>query len=138
MAFLEPNSFRAVTQKKTAFTVDKSHNLHDTQYVLRRYLSWIEGLTTNQNVTGSNPVRRTSLISSGPSGPFFMARCSIYPLKLTRNLHYLIFLHPYSSSFILWTFNLSALLLVTCRLIRVAELFGRVMSVNPPCLSLIF
>ena len=28
--------------------------------VLRRYLSWIEGLTTNQNVTGSNPVRRTS------------------------------------------------------------------------------
>ena len=28
---------------------------------LRRYLSWIEGLTTNQNVTGSNPVRRTSL-----------------------------------------------------------------------------
>lgn len=25
----------------------------------RRYLSWIEGLTTNQNVTGSNPVRRT-------------------------------------------------------------------------------
>ena len=27
---------------------------------LRRYLSWIEGLTTNQNVTGSNPVRRTS------------------------------------------------------------------------------
>ena len=27
---------------------------------MRRYLSWIEGLTTNQNVTGSNPVRRTS------------------------------------------------------------------------------
>ena len=26
---------------------------------MRRYLSWIEGLTTNQNVTGSNPVRRT-------------------------------------------------------------------------------
>ena len=29
-------------------------------FALRRYLSWIEGLTTNQNVTGSNPVRRTS------------------------------------------------------------------------------
>ena len=28
-------------------------------FALRRYLSWIEGLTTNQNVTGSNPVRRT-------------------------------------------------------------------------------
>ena len=27
---------------------------------MRRYLSWIEGLTTNQNVTGSNPVRRTT------------------------------------------------------------------------------
>ena len=27
---------------------------------LRRYLSWIEGLTTNQNVIGSNPIRRTS------------------------------------------------------------------------------
>jgi hypothetical protein len=26
----------------------------------RRYLSWIEGLTTNQNVIGSNPIRRTS------------------------------------------------------------------------------
>ncbi len=28
-------------------------------FCTRRYLSWIEGLTTNQNVTGSNPVRRT-------------------------------------------------------------------------------
>ena len=27
---------------------------------LRRYLSWIEGLTTNQNVVGSNPIRRTN------------------------------------------------------------------------------
>ena len=27
---------------------------------LRRYLSWIEGLTTNQNVIGSNPIRRTN------------------------------------------------------------------------------
>ena len=26
----------------------------------RRYLSWIEGLTTNQNVIGSNPIRRTN------------------------------------------------------------------------------
>ena len=26
---------------------------------MRRYLSWIEGLTTNQNVIGSNPIRRT-------------------------------------------------------------------------------
>ena len=28
-------------------------------YKLRRYLSWIEGLTTNQYVGGSNPSRRT-------------------------------------------------------------------------------
>ena len=27
---------------------------------MRLYLSWIEGLTTNQNVTGSNPVSRTT------------------------------------------------------------------------------
>ena len=41
---------------------------------LRRYLSWIEGLTTNQNVTGSNPVRRTSR-NEDPgrlSGPGFL------------------------------------------------------------------
>ena len=42
---------------------------------LRRYLSWIEGLTTNQNVTGSNPVRRTSRLedpdcSGGPGFSF--------------------------------------------------------------------
>ncbi len=40
----------------------------------RRYLSWIEGLTTNQNVTGSNPVRRTSGRERGPSGPRFLPR----------------------------------------------------------------
>ena len=27
---------------------------------MRRYLSWIEGLTTNQDVGGSNPSRRTN------------------------------------------------------------------------------
>ena len=27
---------------------------------VRHYLSWIEGLTTNQNVIGSNPIRRTN------------------------------------------------------------------------------
>ena len=26
---------------------------------MRRYISWIEGLTTNQYVVGSNPSRRT-------------------------------------------------------------------------------
>ena len=43
-------------------------------FALRRYLSWIEGLTTNQNVTGSNPVRRTSR-NEDPgriSGPGFL------------------------------------------------------------------
>ena len=30
----------------------------------RRYLSWIEGLTTNQNVIGSNPIRRTNWVFS--------------------------------------------------------------------------
>lgn len=38
----------------------------------RRYLSWIEGLTTNQNVTGSNPVRRTSRTSKVLPGTFFI------------------------------------------------------------------
>ena len=28
----------------------------------RRYLSWIEDLTTNQGVIGSNPIRRTTQI----------------------------------------------------------------------------
>ena len=28
---------------------------------MRRYLSWIEGLTTNQDAIGSNPIRRTIL-----------------------------------------------------------------------------
>ena len=46
---------------------------------LRRYLSWIEGLTTNQNVTGSNPVRRTSRLedpdcSGGPGFSFLPLR----------------------------------------------------------------
>ena len=34
----------------------------------RRYLSWIEGLTTNQNVIGSNPIRRTRLSGSPERG----------------------------------------------------------------------
>ena len=36
----------------------------------RRYLSWIEGLTTNQDVTGSNPVRRTTNSRSPFRGSF--------------------------------------------------------------------
>ena len=31
-------------------------------FELRRYLSWIEGLTTNQYVGGSNPSRRTTFL----------------------------------------------------------------------------
>ena len=38
----------------------------------RRYLSWIEGLTTNQDVTGSNPVRRTTNFRSPFRGSFHM------------------------------------------------------------------
>ncbi len=33
---------------------------------VRRYLSWIEGLTTNQYVGGSNPSRRTILLFKTP------------------------------------------------------------------------
>ena len=40
-------------------------------FALRRYLSWIEGLTTNQNVTGSNPVRRTSRTLRCSAGHLF-------------------------------------------------------------------
>ena len=36
----------------------------------RRYLSWIEGLTTNQNVIGSNPIRRTIEIKAPGNGGF--------------------------------------------------------------------
>jgi hypothetical protein len=36
---------------------------------MRRYLSWIEGLTTNQYAEGSNPPRRTTETASRtPSG----------------------------------------------------------------------
>ena len=40
----------------------------------RRYLSWIEGLTTNQDVTGSNPVRRTTNSESPERGSYHMHR----------------------------------------------------------------
>ena len=43
---------------------------------MRRYLSWIEGLTTNQYVGGSNPSRRTTLqhFLCPDSGAFFMPK----------------------------------------------------------------
>ena len=37
----------------------------------RRYLSWIEGLTTNQDVRGSNPLRRTSEHEGPPTWEAF-------------------------------------------------------------------
>ena len=82
---------RSMQQNKTRdifrFIVDRARIPLHTISRTRRYLSWIEGLTTNQNVTGSNPVRRTSLIYSGPAGPFFLDRCFIYSRKLTQ-YHY--------------------------------------------------
>lgn len=36
----------------------------------RRYLSWIEELTTNQSVIGSNPIRRTRNFQSPARGSF--------------------------------------------------------------------
>ena len=33
---------------------------NEAAFEMRRYLSWIEGLTTNQYVGGSNPSRRTT------------------------------------------------------------------------------
>ena len=49
------------TKKKFEIELD-SNKLKWFLYclALRRYLSWIEGLTTNQNVIGSNPIRRTN------------------------------------------------------------------------------
>ena len=75
-----------------------------------------------------------------PCGAFFLGQMlylstQVNPASL---LAYLFTPLVLPSSFILWTFNLSAPRLVSCKLIRVAELCGRVMSVNPPCLSLIF
>lgn len=42
-------------------SVDEHGPNEDTNFCCetRRYLSWIEGLTTNQYVGGSNPSRRT-------------------------------------------------------------------------------
>ena len=43
---------------------------------LRRYLSWIEGLTTNQNVIGSNPIRRTNwTLKPSVTEAFLISRC---------------------------------------------------------------
>ena len=41
---------------------------------LRRYLSWIEDLTTNQNVIGSNPIRRTNRALKPPATEAFPLR----------------------------------------------------------------
>ena len=40
----------------------------------RRYLSWIEDLTTNQGVIGSNPIRRTTQIKGSFGSPFFLPK----------------------------------------------------------------
>ena len=46
---------------------------------MRHYLSWIEGLTTNQYVGGSNPSCRTTK-SKGPIiGPFLLLREALVP-----------------------------------------------------------
>ena len=41
---------------------------------MRRYLSWIEGRTTNQNVIGSNPIRRTRTYEAPKGASFFIGR----------------------------------------------------------------
>ena len=40
---------------------------------MRRYLSWIEGLTTNQDAIGSNPIRRT-ILQQQRFGAFFIIK----------------------------------------------------------------
>ena len=40
----------------------------------RRYLSWIEDLTTNQGVIGSNPIRRTTQIKGSFRSPFLLPK----------------------------------------------------------------
>ena len=52
----------------------------------RRYLSWIEGLTTNQNVTGSNPVRRTIEIKEESRKRLFFFVQRRIPLPVLRHL----------------------------------------------------
>ena len=56
----ENRSFLPQGEKNFNFFLTLTHPGAIISLALRRYLSWIEGLTTNQNVIGSNPIRRTS------------------------------------------------------------------------------
>ncbi len=66
-------------------SVDEERANEDTNFrcETRRYLSWIEGLTTNQYVGGSNPSRRT-IETAGHRGfylgGFFVFTGSFYPV----------------------------------------------------------
>ena len=46
-------------EKKFVDTAREYEHNNVCCFDVRRYLSWIEGLTTNQYVGGSNPSRRT-------------------------------------------------------------------------------
>ena len=51
---------------------------------VRRYLSWIEGLTTNQYVGGSNPSRRTTYSIKNPQR--LAAARAVFLLAKERNV----------------------------------------------------
>ena len=59
-----PRAANGAFSKKLEILVDKASKSWLNRrccFEVRRYLSWIEGLTTNQYVGGSNPSRRTIL-----------------------------------------------------------------------------
>lgn len=64
--------FASFLKNPLTITSNTGRIIELSNYV-RRYLSWIEGLTTNQYVGGSNPSRRTIYILHEPSGSFFVS-----------------------------------------------------------------
>ena len=63
--------FKSIIPSYLKKSVDEDRANEDTNFrcETRRYLSWIEGLTTNQYVGGSNPSRRT-IETAGHRGVF--------------------------------------------------------------------
>ena len=59
-------------EKHSIQSAEKS-KINDNTY-MSLYLSWIEGLTTNQNVIGSNPIRRTNRNRKPPATGAFLLR----------------------------------------------------------------
>lgn len=77
--------FKSIIPSYLKKSVDEDRANEDTNFrcETRRYLSWIEGLTTNQYVGGSNPSRRT-IETAGHRGfslgGFFVFMGIFYPV----------------------------------------------------------